>query len=556
VFGVGLALASPLILPMSELAALSHRGSPTATSEGYAAYSSLAMPFWNLITVLIPDFFGNPSKGTFWGPYEYAEFCMYIGILPLLVLPLAFSAKETQRKQMWFFAGLGLLALLMTLGTAVNRLFYFGLPGFAGSGSPARVLFLFVMSAAVLAGIGLDKLLKEVGKERSRAVSAVLFAGLGIVVFGATLFFTNAYRLSDRIGTGDLIAQIMPDARPFFAFFLIAVIILALTLTGRIGRKLGIALILCIMAADMLAFGIQYNPTCSKAEVYPSTRLTDFLQKNAGLSRVMPINEKWAIRNFPQAVLPPDTASVYGLYDVSGYDSLFPVRYKALLDAAAGGESCPPENGNILFARNPGSPIYNLLGVRWFISQQPLGSASRKIDGCYVQQNPKALPRAFIVYSAEAANDSDTLRRMATGQTDLGATALIAPVRSGIQETEIGQLLTAAPALSTRRSVEITKYTCNTVGLSVGTDRTGLLILTDQYYPGWRASIDGKPAPIIRADYDFRAIIVPAGHHQVIFHYAPHSLTAGYAIALVAVVFLLCICAAKLVRNQRCILPS
>ncbi len=64
----------------------------------------------------------------------------------------------------------------------------------------------------------------------------------------------------------------------------------------------------------------------------------------------------------------------------------------------------------------------------------------------------------------------------------------------------------------------------------------GLLVLTDTYYPGWEADIDGTPAPIIKADWAFRAVALPAGTHTVTMTYEPVSVTMGIAVSIISMV--------------------
>ncbi len=79
-------------------------------------------------------------------------------------------------------------------------------------------------------------------------------------------------------------------------------------------------------------------------------------------------------------------------------------------------------------------------------------------------------------------------------------------------------------------TASITEYRPDDVGIKTR-GSGGLLVLTDQYYPGWQASIDGTPAPILRADTVFRAVCVPSGEHTVRFEFRPMALFVGMAIS-------------------------
>ena len=467
--GIGLALAAPQLLPSMELAGLSHRGGSSPTADGYTAYSALAMPWRHLITFAL----ATAEDGLGW----YPEYCGYQGAIPVIFAFLAFRRKN----QSWFFAGLGVLALLMALGTGINRLFYFGIPGFSHSGSPARVLFLYMFSVAVLGAIGFQRFLtwdKKAIRTHGRMLGLIFVGGL---------------------------------------------------------------------AAILLAFGYFVNPTSKPSEVYPPTALTDSLATE-DFSRVMPLNDRWSLVAYPHAVLPPNSASVYGLYDVQGYDAFYPVRYKQLLDAAAGRDSSPQENGNIVFARpalrtgsrqrreNPESPVYDLLGVRRIVSQNG------------VRRNPNALPRAFLVHAVEYYEDQEILRRVVSGETDLRSVALVNVKSLGRLDAWQG---TESMKPAARDRVTITKYSGNTVTLEVEAMKAGVLVLTDQYYPGWRATLDGKLVHVEQVDYAFRGIPVPAGPHTVTFTFASEPFKRGRNYAVTALIVLMGIGINAMVKTRR-----
>ena len=535
-FGLGLALAAPQIYPALELAQLSHRGGTVPTMQGYAAYSSLAMPWRNLVTLLAPYFFGNPAKSSF---TQFAEFCGYIGILPLLLAVPAFGIAGKARRQVWFFGGLTVLALLMALGTGVNRLFYFGVPGFAHSGSPSRALFLFMFAMAVLGAIGLDRVLRDDDRSRSPLVRVAVL-GAVILVAGIILAHLSFQPMLGGFSEGELFRAVLPEFGLFVLLLAVGVTALILTAMGKVSRQAGGALAVVVLAADLLAFGASYNPTCKPSEVYGKTPTIDLLKEKAGFGRIMPLNDKWSLSKTPKSVLPPNAATAYGLFDVQGYDALYPVRYKALLDAAAGRDSCPRENGNMVFARNPKSPVYDLLGVQWIISGKPMSGARNAGDGCYVYHNGNALPRAFLVHMIEYGDDQQVLDRLARGEADPRMVALV-----DTDDAErinpwplVGAMGSGKPAA--HDSVVIREYGCNGLLVYVQAAEPGVLVLTDQYYPGWKARVDNNAVEIARVDYAFMGIAVQAGTHSVEFTYMPESFARGLKLMKVALVVIVC----------------
>jgi uncharacterized membrane protein YfhO len=89
-------------------------------------------------------------------------------------------------------------------------------------------------------------------------------------------------------------------------------------------------------------------------------------------------------------------------------------------------------------------------------------------------------------------------------------------------------------AVARESRANVISYDPERVQVQVTLDHPGYLVLTDTYYPGWKVTVDGEPAPILRADLYFRAVPLPDGEHKVNFHYQPSSVQLGCSLSLAA----------------------
>ena len=101
----------------------------------------------------------------------------------------------------------------------------------------------------------------------------------------------------------------------------------------------------------------------------------------------------------------------------------------------------------------------------------------------------------------------------------------------------------------------ITQYKPNLLEIQTESSTPAILLLTDSFYPGWKATIDDKPSEILRANYTFRALVVPQGNHKVIFSYKPGGFNLGAGISIASTLFLLFITTfrAVLIQHRRLI---
>ncbi len=143
-------------------------------------------------------------------------------------------------------------------------------------------------------------------------------------------------------------------------------------------------------------------------------------------------------------------------------------------------------------------------------------------------QNPDALPRAFLVHDAHLANDDATLQELTQDTYKPQETLILAN----------GAELHAGGAQMPDESAQITTYQPERVVVSVHSNADAYLLLTDTWYPGWTARVDGVETPIQRADLIFRAVRVGAGTHQIEFDYHPASFFNGATISIAAALIL------------------
>lgn len=500
-FALGFLLSAPQVVPALELSRRSHRATKPSP-EGYAAYVAYGVGTGALGTLAFPTFLGEPGgvlpyRGLSRGgaPFNYAEGALYVGVTTLLLAGLAFGrrkrliepASSADASRAFLFAALGVLALLMAFATPIDALLYFGVPGFGQSGSPGRALVLWAFAVSGLAGIGAARLLRhEVDLRKALVPLCVTLAGLGLAL---------AIGIASPTLTGQEDAGMYLQDAPRQLVLLLLAAGTVLALAGRAPYRAFRAFPAALVAADLLAAGVGLNPTAAPGDVYPAMSLIGRLREAAGHDRIMPVNTGWSFAG-PKAVLPPNGAMVFGLRDVQGYDSLFPGAYKQWMNRLAGRDSSPPEVGNMVFARNPLSPLAPLLGVRCVVSREPIPELSGpgdEMDGAYVYDLP-----------------------------DWPGRVRMEPLGSLIRV----QWLEDGP---TR-----VRFRAATPG--------GLLVLADQNYPGWRVWVDGRPRRIEPADDIFRAVELDAGEHELRFAYQPQGFRVGLylgMLALAAVVGLL-----------------
>jgi hypothetical protein len=481
--------AAPQILPVLELSHVSHRAGGAPTAIGYKGYIGLALPARHLITQFLPGFFGHPNEESYWDDprFNFAEVACYVGILAFVLALLGLIANWRDSSQVRFFAISALVSLLLALGTPLDAVLYFGVPGFGQTGSPARILVLWTLCLAVLAAFGCETLLdRERDKKKallaSFAASIILFA----LAFGVTFLWLKGFG-QDGIAK---IAGAGTDFRLYTGLFLASAAVTYFYYRGGIPRSVASCLLIFLAASDLLFVNLGYNPAVAPSEVYAQTPLTQWLAENLGSYRIMPLNRSWNLDDAPSAILPPNAAMVFGLPETQGYDSLQTGQYVAFASALDNGLSpSPPENGNIVFTYGAGSQQAREAGARYLIGLTPLegfGAPVFSNGRLFIYEDAKALPIA----------------RMENG--DAASIVEGAPTRIRISYTGLGSLTVA-----------------------------------EQWYPGWVALANGKNKALTRGPDVFSTVDdLPGPSGVVEMRYEPTAFRLGLYLACLALLIL------------------
>jgi hypothetical protein len=143
--------------------------------------------------------------------------------------------------------------------------------------------------------------------------------------------------------------------------------------------------------------------------------------------------------------------------------------------------------------------------------------------------NADALGRAYLAHRFAVMTREEALDHVDAGDVDFHRVVLLD------RDPEVSSLDRAQDRFI---PATITSYAPERVEIAVEAAAPGVLVLTDTYYPGWHARVDGATRQILRANGLFRAVVVPAGRHEVVFEYRPESLRLGAAVSLVSLVIL------------------
>ncbi len=539
---LGLVLVSVHLVPTAEFIRLC-----TNADNPPAMLASGTLHPWAAAKFLVPELLGHPADGTNvdWmlsmgdGYYSQTEHstASYAGILPLLLAAATVLAPGDRRRAT--LASLLLLALgiALCLHSPLTALLA-ELPGM-GFSRPDRATYFTGFALALLAGLGADRLGGNEGPGLRRGANLLAIATAGIVAgFALVLLGAGARALPAEIGQALGDAAVRRAAAVTLAVTIASGALVIARAAGRIGGPAFLALALVVAGADLAAYANRLNVMQPRESVYrapaPGGSL-EFLQARRHADAPFRIFRYEPFRSQFRGVLPAATASMYGLEDVLGFDSLNQERAREILDAV------DPEimvrRGNFRGTARADvldSPILDLLGARYVLAE-PVVAALPGLTLVHrsdlsVFENPDVLPRAFLAGEVRVIPDPrQLLAALARPERPLDLCAFSEvplpdwPGDAGADGGPPG-------------SARVAEHAAERVRVAVEPARDALLVLADAYYPGWKAFVDGAERPIHRVDHVLRGVVVHPGDREVVFEYRPDSFRLGAALSLAALV--------------------
>ncbi len=517
---LGLVLAAPLILPISELARLGPRGAGVS----YAFATSWKwIDRWALALLLLPNAYGG--RHAWFAEMNLWEATGYLGILPLGLI----AAVPLRRQGMWFFALLALVGVWVSFGDdawlGLHRLLYRFLPGYGSFRNPTRMLMVTSFASAPLAASGLHALRTSTGYG-ARAVRA----GVVLVLAGALSMALP------RLPGFDL--DVEAARRTAWMALGLAILGLGWLAAGaRLGRGTpwALAASALFLADAYLAFGTMNEVAAAGGE---KALLSEFAPLVPRGGQRVGVVAKWG--QSANATLRQ------GWEGVTGYGPMCIQRVRSLIEATQDDRVRPPgpARGDTNFPRpRPASRLWRLFAAPLVISDRPqplqrLAAGASEWEDPLVAYRAEALPRVFWTASWTVASDSQAAAPML--EATRGDRAVLAEPAPG--------MLPGTP--SGPVAAESVRVGPSWLEATVTAPRKGLVVVLDPFYPGWSATIDGRAAPLLRANLAFEAVPVGAGRHALRLEYRSRLLPLGCGAAAGALVLLVAVLALRRKRHD------
>ncbi len=549
--GIGFLISAIQFLPSLAYLPFSPRG---GIGRGYSFATSWSLPIVELFDLLTPHFSGLLEN--YWGSNPFKLHTEYLGIVPLLLAGIAIIYRMKDRF-VKFFTGLTLFAILMALGghTLFYKIPYYLFPLLKKFRGPGMIFFVASFSLCVLAGFGVQFLIEKFKDAQYRK----FFRGLIITIVVVGTFGLIATLAKDSVisflrslaGVAEQkVAGLVNNYPTFIGGFWKAIGLLVangllVVLLAR--KKLGITtwagITGLILLFDLWSVDAKFIQTVEPpTEYFARDEVVNALNKDTGLHRVFPYQLAGM-----DIYRHDDYLMLYKIQSVGGYHGNQLNRYQEFIGAK-----------NTIMFQNPENLSYrnflDLLNVKYVIGLRlpddlsPYDEQTQQVIGALkehfsqpnfrltwmgpryaIYENLTALPRAFVVPQYTVMPEIGILPRLQDPNFD--------PRKMAILEENPG--VTFQPDTGAVGSCRVLNYDANKIKVEASLSSPGILVLSENYYPAWKAYIDGKPTKIYRTDYLFRGVFLDSGNHTVEFVYQSKYFQLGGLISIFACIIIL-----------------
>jgi hypothetical protein len=527
--------------------------SPRAGGKDWEHAISYSMPPEELLNTYLPQFTGILDR--YWGRNGIHFHSEYLGASVLALAGLAFGSDVGgRRRPVWFWTGVLVAATLWALGgyTPFYSIVYAIVPGTKYFRAPSTMLYVVSFAAAVLAAMGTDRALA--GALRTRYVVGWLGAGLLIAVLATT-------GALDNVGLAFAPAQLAPlveensTAVTLGAWRSLLVVAAALGALwagtrGRIRPAVAGVIVTGVIGLDLWSVVRQYWQFVGPAsQTFASDPVVDYLRVQSDSGRVMPLPLGEGAPVTPRdPYLTGDALMAHRVRQTLGYHGNELGRYQQLY----GGER---ERASIA---NPN--FWRLTNTRFILTNAPelpvpgaarvAGPARNAVGSMqYLFRLPGDLPPAWVTPLAVKAPDENVLATVLDPRFDPARVALFdtaAAVTTQPVPAQLPEALELKARVSSRGPGRIA------IALDRPAPAGAALVVSENYYPGWTARVDGQPAPVGRVDHTLVGVGLPSGARtiELLFTSPRYNRGKGITIAVVLLSFALVAAGAAFDRRR------
>jgi hypothetical protein len=530
---IGLGMSAIILIPTSVV----YRQSMREHDQFLALRNQGLISLPHLVTLLTPDYYGNPATYNYTGEEDYQEKSGYMGILfiPLAIVALWFVRRH---RDLAFFAVVTAGAALLMIRSPLSTWILSQPIPLLGNSKGSRPLAIFGIGLVILALFGY----REITRSRPGRLfvgSLTVLLGIGLIILtlptwnlAELLSYLHAPPLRDQAG-----AAVLTAFRSAVVSGGVAILGGSLLILSHWYRRLPVTTLLTlILLGDLGRYFLKYNTWTRRELYYPVTPEFAYLQSQA-MSQKQPFRTEY----YGTANVPMNIWEVYDLESASGYTSIYPRRYGEFV-GIVNDDKINERPGRFVHVIRPQSPLFDLLTIRYVLVNQddcPDGNGNNLVcqvinapkfvrvmthHNMALYENTRVSPRAFFASAYTVAPDDHTLAA-ALSRPDFDPSNVLL-------EQSPGDLPTALKP----GEVTIDKTEPGRMMLGTTLAESGLLFIGNTYDPGWQARVDGMTTPVLRADYTFQAVVVPAGSHHVELTYVPPGIGLGSMISIATLV--------------------
>jgi hypothetical protein len=525
---LGIGMSSVQMLPTQELAKNSVRPKLEFSESCEGSFRP-----YRFVTLLVPNYFGLPQKNAYWGisekdvnagSHSYWETAMYAGTVSLALAAIAPFFVRTPLTL--FLSIMAVLSFLLAMG---NSFFLYGLafkilPAFNAFRIPGRFAYMFSLSVSLLAGLGLTWLQSrgpQENEKHKKLLERTLLVAAGLCLAGALAASAGVFKngivdfilASGRFGSDgrgisnyvdkQIYPMVLKGVWVFAALAVCAAGVCVARLRGKISARTSAASLLCLALLDFMAFGMGYaagniDPSVMYSKTETVKQLQDMEKTEYFRINARSSNPGTDDLGGPYMAFRKNQGSVHRLFLMEGYN---PLRLKRQLV-------------------NRKDRTLDILNVKFKIA------VDEQRQAMSLALHPTCFPRCRMVYNyIVETNENSILPLLYDPAFDHKNSVVLEEKPALAMDT-----LNADTAWNCR----ITSYSLNKIDMEVTSAKNGLLVLSEIDYPSWKALVDGKPAPVFRADYALRAIPVEKGSHKVSCYFSEDVFRKGLLLSLLS----------------------